>query len=893
MAPVKPMLDDIELKLVQKIDTAGEQVQAQHSVPALEGDFLQGLGRRAVRVTLSGVMTGTEAAADLKTLREKFRGAEPVSFVADIATATKVEKVLIEEMGVRELAGKPERFEYALSLREMIQAPATATIDPVPDKPPGPTDPTVGTLIVEVVVEGEPDFDFGKVTVNAKGTGNDGTALSKTLTERVGSDWTETKMAPGQFQLSAVVTEEPSMSGTEQATVRPGQTTKVVITLRPGVLIAKAYVIHFRFDSAFIEPCLRQVLQRALDHAQMNPGEKVLIVGHTDLVGSDDYNQSLSERRARSVHAFLTFGTSPTHRAAAIKEWDNLRRKPAGAESKINDNWGVREYQYMLQDLGYYKGKIDEIHGPKIDSAIRAFQFDNELPETGLMNEATWPVLVEKYLDQDELAMPDSRFLPNADGQSCDGGLLKWLGCGEQDPVRNTEDAWRPNRRTEILFVAAKTLPCKVPPPVTFELPVPKEGSEGPKWCLGPGDAAKRACFLAREKAQPGKWLVQPAEPGKLLVNGRLVFVDGRPVTNEKLVLIAPDGEFLRRDEQGKAAPAEQPKGAQRGRPIAGRTDADGSFSHPVETPVGVYIVELPGLKDPSVARAAEDPPQSAAGNIFCVRLDQTTVIAPTESTPPAVESAVAAAKPAAAPAAPAPPKNTGGVVHPAPPPPVPINPIITPASRVVLVKKDYTTPKRVKITLKTSAKFTRKGTLSRTVTATSGDIRFFEAEVATKGEKEIDLSDPKGHTLTADELSAGKAIFAESRKPSGALDDFQLTLSLSKGPSPVGPDASEKLTAVELTLDIARKRTAPGVDPPVLSTDDKIKKGRFLRVQDTGKNNLRAMLIVRKPKPDTFSGNLVLERLDPPKTQVQVFKTAHEIPGPGQTPLGEPFIIK
>src|SRR6266481_2269964 len=103
MATAKPMLGDVELQLVQKIDTEEEQVLAQHSVPALEGDFLQGLDRGAERVTLTGVITGPEAGDGLKSLREKFRAAAPVSLVAEIATATNVDKVIIEEMEVREL----------------------------------------------------------------------------------------------------------------------------------------------------------------------------------------------------------------------------------------------------------------------------------------------------------------------------------------------------------------------------------------------------------------------------------------------------------------------------------------------------------------------------------------------------------------------------------------------------------------------------------------------------------------------------------------------------------------------------------------------------------------------------------------------------------------------
>ena len=120
--PVKPMLDGFELQYVQEIECQEEEALARHGIPVLEGDFLQDLGRRAVRVTLTGVLAGTDAGKNLKTLREKFKSGTPIPFVDDIATATTVDKMLIEEMNVREIAGKPERFEYALSLYEYIAA---------------------------------------------------------------------------------------------------------------------------------------------------------------------------------------------------------------------------------------------------------------------------------------------------------------------------------------------------------------------------------------------------------------------------------------------------------------------------------------------------------------------------------------------------------------------------------------------------------------------------------------------------------------------------------------------------------------------------------------------------------------------------------------------------
>ena len=201
------MLGDLELQQVQRLETEEDQLFVQHRVPGLEGDFLQGLGRRGSRLALTGVLSGAESQEGLKKLREKFKGAEPVSFVSDIATATKVDKVLIEEMEVRDLAGKPERFEYTFVLREFTPPPAEESEAPPPAPvPPEPTEEK-GTLIVEVTAEGDPDFDFSRVTVTVEGTEEDGSSFSLKLTHREGNVWTEEGLPAGDFKVTATVDE--------------------------------------------------------------------------------------------------------------------------------------------------------------------------------------------------------------------------------------------------------------------------------------------------------------------------------------------------------------------------------------------------------------------------------------------------------------------------------------------------------------------------------------------------------------------------------------------------------------------------------------------------------------------------------------------------------------
>ena len=54
-----------------------------------------------------------------------------------------------------------------------------------------------------------------------------------------------------------------------------------------------------------LRPVAREKLARISGIVLAHPGLKLEVEGHTDSVGSDDYNQKLSEQRASSVRDFL------------------------------------------------------------------------------------------------------------------------------------------------------------------------------------------------------------------------------------------------------------------------------------------------------------------------------------------------------------------------------------------------------------------------------------------------------------------------------------------------------------------------------------------------------------------------------------------------------------
>lgn len=68
-----------------------------------------------------------------------------------------------------------------------------------------------------------------------------------------------------------------------------------------GIKVTFDSGILFEFDSAELQPEAKKNIQSMADVLRKYPNSDILIEGDTDNTGSDEYNQKLSERRARAV----------------------------------------------------------------------------------------------------------------------------------------------------------------------------------------------------------------------------------------------------------------------------------------------------------------------------------------------------------------------------------------------------------------------------------------------------------------------------------------------------------------------------------------------------------------------------------------------------------------
>ena len=70
--------------------------------------------------------------------------------------------------------------------------------------------------------------------------------------------------------------------------------------------------VYFSFDDASVQPSERDRLAANVACIEKTKGKNVLLIGHTDTSGTEEYNIALSERRAQAVADYMArLGTHP------------------------------------------------------------------------------------------------------------------------------------------------------------------------------------------------------------------------------------------------------------------------------------------------------------------------------------------------------------------------------------------------------------------------------------------------------------------------------------------------------------------------------------------------------------------------------------------------------
>ncbi|MBI4292218.1 MAG: OmpA family protein [Betaproteobacteria bacterium] len=98
----------------------------------------------------------------------------------------------------------------------------------------------------------------------------------------------------------------------------------------------------FDFDKSVIKPDARGKLDDLVGKIKGVSLEVVIAVGHTDRIGSDKYNQRLSQRRAESVKAYLVSKGVPTNR---------IYTEGRGEKQPVKDCPGIKQRSKLIECL--------------------------------------------------------------------------------------------------------------------------------------------------------------------------------------------------------------------------------------------------------------------------------------------------------------------------------------------------------------------------------------------------------------------------------------------------------------------------------------------------------------------------------------------------------------
>ncbi len=105
-------------------------------------------------------------------------------------------------------------------------------------------------------------------------------------------------------------------------------------------------VVYFDFDRATVKSDFHSVLDMHAAFLVKNPGQSIVIEGHTDNRGTPEYNIALGERRAKSVETYLMNAGVSSSQVSVVSYGEEKPAVQGGSEYAFAQNRrGVVVYQ--------------------------------------------------------------------------------------------------------------------------------------------------------------------------------------------------------------------------------------------------------------------------------------------------------------------------------------------------------------------------------------------------------------------------------------------------------------------------------------------------------------------------------------------------------------------
>lgn len=126
----------------------------------------------------------------------------------------------------------------------------------------------------------------------------------------------------------------------------PGEKTVLKVQQIPlepkQTVMEEVFEVHFDFNKAVIKPEYEEVIKQLVAATKANRNVKISVVGHTDTVGTSDFNFALGGRRAEAVKNMLTSYGIPRDQIIAVSSGKNDPKVSTGPNVKNPENRRAR-----------------------------------------------------------------------------------------------------------------------------------------------------------------------------------------------------------------------------------------------------------------------------------------------------------------------------------------------------------------------------------------------------------------------------------------------------------------------------------------------------------------------------------------------------------------------
>lgn len=145
--------------------------------------------------------------------------------------------------------------------------------------------------------------------------------------------------------------------------------------------ILKEVKVYFDYNKSEIRTDAIAELDEAIALLGSNPGADLIITGHADVRGSEDYNAALGERRSEAVMEYIADGGVNSERMQIVSRGKMDAMAGASDESGMqqdrNAHFMVAELQEFPVDLNVKQGEAsDELYASR-KKAVRQYLNDN------------------------------------------------------------------------------------------------------------------------------------------------------------------------------------------------------------------------------------------------------------------------------------------------------------------------------------------------------------------------------------------------------------------------------------------------------------------------------------------------------------------------------------